>query len=579
MRRTKIICTLGPSTDDENILRQLIQEGMDVARFNFSHQVHEDHLKRLTTLKRLREELNVPVAALMDTRGPEIRLGTFKNGKIFVKKGQTFTFFTQPVEGTESEVFVTYKHLDKDLTVGDKVLVDDGLVEMTVTKITQGKITCRVENDGELSDRKGMNFPNVHLSIPFISEQDKKDIKFAVDNDFDFIAASFTRTAQDIIEIRRVLYEYNCKTINIIAKIENAQGVRHIDEIIKATDGIMVARGDMGVEIPLEDVPVIQKEIIKKVYMAGKQVITATQMLNSMMTNPRPTRAETTDVANAIYDGTSATMLSGETAASMYPVEALRVMSRIAERTEADIDYVKRFYQRELGEPADVTNAISHATCSTAHDLKAPSIVTVTKSGRTARMISKYRPNCLIVGCTTEEHVCRQLNLSWGVKPLLIEEKETTDTLFDHAVDLAEAAGLIKAGELSVITAGVPLGVSGTTNMMKVQVVGHIIVSGRGITPYMTRGKLCVCKNVKEAQKKFAEGDILVVPETTNEMLPLIKKARGIITEVGGGNSHAAIVGLTLDIPVIIGAKDATKVLSSGAFIAMNGESGTVSSV
>ena len=472
MRKTKIICTLGPSTDDENVLRQLIDNGMNVARFNFSHQSHEQHLQRLEVLRRLREEANQPIAALLDTRGPEVRVKTFKNGRIELVEGQEFVLTTDDIDGDNTRVGITYEGLPRDVKKGDTILIDDGLINMEVISKTDVDIVCRVINGGPLSNSKGINVPGVELSLPYVSEQEEKDIIFGIENDFDFIAASFVRTAGDILQIRRILEENNCYSINIIAKIENLQGVEHIDEIIQVSDGIMVARGDMGVEIPNEDVPVIQKLIIKKVYEAGKQVITATQMLDSMMKNPRPTRAETTDVANAIYDGTSAIMLSGETAAGKYPVEALKTMVRIAERTEEDIDYRKRFFMRDRKSNPDVTDAISHATCTTALDINAKAIVTVTKSGKTARMISKYRPSCPIVGCTTYPNVCRQLNMSWGVVPLLIEEEQETFDLFENAVHSAQVSGLVNNNELVVITAGVPLGISGTTNMLKVQVVG-----------------------------------------------------------------------------------------------------------
>lgn len=474
MRKTKIVCTLGPSTDREGIMRELAIAGMDVARFNFSHADHQEHFGRLIKLRAIREELGVPIAALLDTKGPEIRIGKFKDGKkVTLVKGQTFTFTTNPVEGTNEMVYINYEDLVKDIKVGGTILIDDGLVELTVKELTNTDIICTVNNEGTISDNKGVNVPGTKLTMPFISDKDRDDIIFGMQSGYDFIAASFTRNADDIMQIRKLMEDYNCTTTNIIAKIENMEGVENIDEIIEAADGIMIARGDMGVEIPLEDVPVIQKMIIKKVYNAGKQVITATQMLDSMIKNPRPTRAEATDVANAIYDGTSAIMLSGETAAGLYPVEALKTMIRIAVRTEADIDYKKRFRLLDAEKNPNITDAISHATCTTAHDLNAAMIITVTKSGQTARLISRYRPACAIIGCTTEEHVCRQLNLSWGVKPILIKEEEDTFELFDHAVATVEKKGYLKHGDLTVITAGVPLRTSGTTNMIKVHIVGN----------------------------------------------------------------------------------------------------------
>lgn len=578
MRKTKIICTLGPSTEDDSVLRDLMIEGMNVARFNFSHGDHAQHEKNLKRVKKLREELGLPIAALLDTKGPEIRVKTFKNGKVELKNGQEFTLTTRDVEGDESIVSITYEDLVNDVKVGNKILIDDGLISMHVESITETDILCVVENGGPVSDRKGVNVPNVALSMPYVSDKDKADIIFGIEQGFDFIAASFVRSANDILEIRDILSQHNCNFINIIAKIENMQGVQNIDEIIRVSDGVMIARGDMGVEIPFEEVPAIQKMIIKKVYNAEKIVITATQMLDSMMKNPRPTRAEATDVANAIYDGTSAIMLSGETAAGLYPVEALKTMVRIAESTEADIDLVKRFNNRDSLMNPDITNAIAHATCTTAMDLNATAIVTVTKSGKTARMISKYRPACPIIGCSPYENVWRQLNLSWGVLPLMVEEKTNTDDLFEHAIEEAEKAKYVKQGEITVITAGVPLGVSGTTNLIKVHVVGHILIKGRGVNNRKATASLCVGQDEMDIIDNFKEGDIIVLPETSNDIMDELRQASGIIVEKEGHNSHAGIVGLSLDIPVILGAENATQILKSGAVVTMDAEKGIVSS-
>ena len=567
MRKTKIICTLGPSTDDDDILRKLMIEGMNVARFNFSHGDHAQHKRNMERIMKFRTELNLPVATLLDTKGPEIRVKDFKNGKIELKPGQTFTLTTDEVEGDEKMVSITYKNLVNDVKPGNTILIDDGLIEMTVEQVSENKIVCRVVNGGPVSNRKGVNVPRVNLSMPYISEQDRADIIFGIENDFDFIAASFVRTADDVLEIRKILDEHGCDNINIISKIENMQGVENIDEIIRVSDGIMVARGDMGVEIPLEDVPVIQKMIIKKVYNADKQVVTATQMLDSMIKNPRPTRAEATDVANAIYDGTSAIMLSGETAAGKYPVEALHTMIKIAERAEEDIDYTKRFYERGNIQNPDITSAISHATCTTAIDLGAAAIVTVTKSGKTARMISKYRPKCPIIGCSPVAKVCRQLNLSWGVQPLLIAEENNTDDLFEHSVEAAKRNHYIKDGEIVVITAGVPLGVAGTTNLIKVHVVGHILVKGTSVNEKSVCAPLCVAETEEDLQKNYNPGDIIVMKETSNNIMEQLKTASAIVCEKDGKNSHAAIVGLSRDVPVIIGAKNATQILKTGAIV------------
>lgn len=475
MRKTKIICTMGPSTDKEGILEQLAIEGMDVARFNFSHGDHEEQKGRLDRLKAIRTKINRPIAALLDTKGPEIRIREFAKGKITLTEGQKFTLTADEIQGDEERVSITYKELYKDVKPGDSILIDDGLIGLEVEEIEGSDIHCVVINGGVVSNKKGINLPGVNVNMPFISQKDREDILFGIQEEFDFIAASFTRTADDVLEIRKILDENGGRDLNIIAKIENQQGVDNIDSIIEAADGIMIARGDMGVEIPLEDVPVIQKEIINKVYNAGKQVITATQMLDSMMKNPRPTRAETTDVANAIYQGTSAIMLSGETAAGKYPVEALRTMVKIALRTESDIAYNKEFsiLSREHASVINMTTAISHATCMTAIDLGAKAIITVSRSGNTARMISKYRPGCMIVGCSPEEHTCRQLNMSWGITPVHIKEEYSMEILLLHATEAAERAGYVEKGDVVVLTAGVPLGRSGNTNLIKATVVGE----------------------------------------------------------------------------------------------------------
>jgi len=471
MKKTKIICTLGPATDSRENLTRLIQEGMDVARFNFSHGTHEEHKVRIDQLKECRKEMNSYVAALLDTKGPEIRIKQFDNGKIELVKGQEFTLTAREVAGTQDIVSITFADLYKDVKIGTKILIDDGLIELQVLRLIGEDMVCQVLNGGTISNNKGINVPGISLSMPYLSAKDRSDIIFGIKNDFDFIAASFVREAADINQIRKILEENGNKDIHIIAKIENSQGIQNIDEIIEAADGIMIARGDMGVEIPCEDVPVIQKMIIKKVYQAGKIVITATQMLDSMMKNPRPTRAEAADVANAIYDGTSAIMLSGETAAGLYPIEALETMVKIANKAEADIDYRKRFFDHKRKENPDITDAISHATCTTAHDLNAAAIVTVTKSGKSARMISRYRPQCDIIGCSTEPKVCRQLNLSWGVTPVIVDEMLDVFDLFNHAIEEAKKNEYLLSGEVVVITSGVPIGISGTTNMIKVEVV------------------------------------------------------------------------------------------------------------
>ena len=576
IRKTKIVCTMGPNLFEKHLIAPLMKAGMNVARFNFSHGTYETHQHYYDEVCRIRDELGLPVATMLDTKGPEIRVRSFKNGRVTLQNGQLFTLTTDEVEGDEERVSITYKELPQDITVGSSILIDDGLIGMQVERIDGADIVCRVLNGGVVSNNKGVNIPNAHLSMPFISEKDHQDILFAIKNGYDFIAASFTRCADDIMQIRHILQENNCHTINIIAKIENMEGVENIDEILRVVDGVMVARGDLGVEVPLEDVPSLQKKLIQRGIAAGKPVITATQMLDSMIKNPRPTRAEATDVANAIYDGTSAIMLSGESAVGAYPVEAVETMVRIALRAEADMDYIRRF-SRDTSASTDVTNAISHATVTSAHDLNASAIITVTKSGSTARILSRYRPACVIVGCTTEKHVWRQLALSWGTVPLMIAEESNTDDLFEHAVDAAVQNGLVHDGELVVLTAGVPLGISGTTNLMKVHVVGHLLSRGQGLHGGRVIAPLCVIRNLEKDAKDFNTGDVIVCHQTTREMFSMLRKSSAIVLEDDNPEGHGAIAGMSLDIPVIIGAKNATNILKSGAVVTVDGEKGTVS--
>lgn len=468
MRKTKIVCTIGPASQDENKLRELIEAGMNVARFNFSHGSHEEHGLKLERVRRISRELNKPVAVLLDTRGPEIRLRDFENGRVMLTEGQKFTLTTEEMMGTAEKAAITYKNLVNDVKPGDDILIDDGLIGMRVEEVTDTDIICTVLNGGPVSNHKGINVPGVKLTMPFIDERDRADIIYGCEMGFDFIAASFVRSKEDILELREILKEYNSK-IQIIAKIESLQGIENLAEIIEVSDGIMVARGDMGVEIPLEDVPIVQKQIIRLAVHAGKHVITATQMLDSMIKNPRPTRAETTDVANAIYDGTTAIMLSGETANGAYPLEAVQTMARIAERAEASIDYNARMREDDTTLfQQDTTSSICHATCSIAAELNAAAIITVTMSGFTSSMIARYKPSCQIISCTTSRLVWRQMNLQWGVKPLLIPQENTAEDLFREAVVAASEAGYVKKGDRVVLTAGMPLGVSGNTNMLRI---------------------------------------------------------------------------------------------------------------
>ena len=470
MRKTKIICTVGPATDEDGVLEKMIKAGMNVARFNFSHGTHEMHKKRFDELVALRDKLDLPIATMLDTKGPEIRIGYFKDHKaVTLKDGDDYILTSRDIECDEKQASVSFKELPQDVKMGTIIRINDGLVSLRVEKVEGPDIYCKVVDGGVISDQKGVNVPDTNLSMPYLSEHDMSDLAFGAKLGFDFIAASFIRSAADVDYLRNFTNSVGFHKVKIIAKIENMSGVNNIDEIIAAADGIMIARGDMGVEIPFELIPSIQKKLIKKAYTAGKQVITATQMLESMITNARPTRAEITDVANAIYDGTSAIMLSGESAVGKHPVEAVQTMTSIALTTEGDIDYKREFdnfYPESGGK--DITSAISHATVTTAHDLNASAIITVTKSGTTARMISKFRPQTDIVGATINQKVWRQLSLSWGVKPVLCQLKDNTDELFDHAVDVTVKAGAAKKGDTVVITAGIPLGMSGTTNMLKV---------------------------------------------------------------------------------------------------------------
>ncbi len=576
-RKTKIICTLGPATDDPSVLRELMLSGMNTARVNFSHGTYEEHLKRINMVKELREELGLPIPLLLDTKGPEIRTGNFKDGRVELERGQKFTLTPREAEGTNEITQISYAGLSKDVEKGTRILIDDGLIEMSVTSIKGEDIICEVLNGGAVSNHKSINVPDVNLTMDYMSKKDMEDIKFGIEQGFDYIAASFVRSAFDVLEIKRILEQNGGEDIQIIAKIENRQGVDNVDHIIKVCEGIMIARGDMGVEIAFEELPAIQKEIIEKCYRSGRRVITATQMLESMTHNPRPTRAETSDVANAVYDGTSAVMLSGETAVGQYPVRALKTMAQICIKAEEDINYVKRFEERHFHSGMGVTNAISHSACTTAHDLGAAAIITVSKSGFTPRVISGFRPNCPIIAGCLKERVYRQLALSWGVTPIRTEMKKTSDALFEHAVDRAlKQTGLIEKGDIVVITGGAPVGVSGTTNVLKVQLVGDVLLSGTSASPKSVCGTVCVAKNTAEALKNFQDGDILVIPETSNDIIALLRKASAIITEKPGLSSHAAVVGMTLDIPVICGAAGATEILKNGTTITIDGVRGQV---
>ena len=579
MRKTKIICTLGPSTDKGDVLRDLIANGMNVARFNFSHGSYEEHGGRLAKLKALREELGKPVAALLDTKGPEIRLKEFKNGVEMLEAGQTFTLTTREVEGTKEICSVTYKDLPQDVQPGGTIMLDDGLIMLHIEQVTDTDIICTVLNSGKIKTKKGVNVPGVHLSMPYMSQRDRDDIIFGAQQGFDFIAASFVRTAQDVYDIRNLLNEYD-SDIRIIAKIENREGVNNIDSILAAADAVMVARGDLGVEIDFTELPGIQKNIIERSFSFGKPIVTATQMLDSMIVNPRPTRAEISDVANAIYDGTSAIMLSGETAAGAYPVDALKTMSAIAERTEQE-NHARFVPLTENTGKISVSDATAHAACLTAKDVNAAAIVTVSESGNTARLLSKYRPEQPIIACVMKEQVQRQLALSWGITPLMMPLAHSTDELIEMSTSLAKENGYLHNGELAVVTAGVPVGVSGTTNMIKIHMVGNCLATGVGVgrenaDVTSATGKACVCRTLEEVRAKFKPGMVLVVPSTSNEMLSYVRDAAALVVEEPGLNSHAAIAGKALLKPTVVGAAGATSHIRDGLMVAVDCAHGSV---
>jgi len=576
MRRTKIVCTLGPATDDPEVLKELFLKGMDVGRLNFSHGTHDEHLVRAEQFKKLRADLKRPAALLLDTKGPEMRLKKFKDGKVLLEKGKSFTLTADDVEGDSERVSITYRDLPGDLAKGNRILIADGLIELKVTAIRGNNIECEVLNGGELSDRKGMNVPGITTRLPFMNDNDRMDILFGIKNDFDYIAASFARSADDIKEMKTFIEANGGGFIKLISKIENHDGVNNIDEIIRVSDGIMVARGDMGVEIPFEEIPHLQKMIIKKTVSAGKPVITATQMLESMIKNPRPTRAEITDVANAIYDGTSALMLSGETSIGSFPAVTVETMAKIARQTETDINYAELLENTHINISKNVTDAVSYATCSAAHSLNASAIITITKSGHTSRMVSRYRPKCRIIASTPLVKVYNQLALSWGVCPMMSNEAATTDEVFENAVNDALKQDMIHNGDLVVITGGMPVGISGTTNMIKIHIVGDILLEGKSLNGLSSAGILCVIADNKSSPNDFRGGDILVIKKSSDSILHLIKNSSGIITEEDNPDSPAAIVARALDIPVIISAEKATERLTSGIAVKIDGGKGQI---
>ena len=576
MKRTKIVCTVGPSTDQPEILQAMLCAGMNVARFNFSHGTHEDHGRRMQQVREAATAAKVPVAIMLDTKGPEIRLGRFADKKVQLQAGAPFTLTSRDVSGTAGIVSVNYKELPREVAPGQSILLADGLISLRIEQVDGEDILTTVQNSGEISDFKRVAVPEVQLGLPFLSEQDVQDILFGIEQGIDFIAASFVQKAADVLAIRRVLEERGADC-HIVAKIENAAGVKNIDEILAVADGVMVARGDLGVEIPAEDVPIVQKMLIRRCNRVGKPVITATQMLESMMTNPRPTRAEATDVANAIMDGTDAIMLSGETASGRYPVEAVTVMATLARRTEAALSYGELIQSRGgSGALITTTDAISHATVQVAYELNAAAIVTSTESGYTARMVSKYRPQAVIVAVTPKEKFVRRMLLLWGVMPVFVPQSSNTDEMMANAVNGALESGWVKTGDLVVITAGVPVGITGTTNMIRVYTVGQVLLRGTGIGQRKVTGEVCIVNTPDEIDEKFGPGKILVVHSLEAEMTARAATALAIVAEEGGLTSQAAIVGVSFGIPVIVGVEDAVGILQDGMRITADTERGLI---
>lgn len=577
MKKTKIVCTIGPASESVDMLVNLINAGMNVCRLNFSHGDYEEHGARIKNIREAVKITGKRVAILLDTKGPEIRTNDMENGAITMKIGDSVRISMTEVLGTNEKFSITYPELINDVNVGSHILLDDGLIDLEVTDIDRdaNEIVTVVKNEGVLKNKKGVNVPGVSVNLPGITEKDANDIRFGIGQGIDFIAASFVRRASDVLEITKILEEENATHIQIIPKIENQEGIDNIDEILKVSDGLMVARGDMGVEIPTEDVPVVQKALIKKCNALGKPVITATQMLDSMQRNPRPTRAEANDVANAIYDGTDAVMLSGETAAGDYPLEAVQTMARVAVRTEETLVNQDSFALK-LYSKTDMTEAIGQSVGHTARNLGIQTIVAATESGHTARMISKYRPKAHIVAITFSEQKARSLSLSWGVYATVADKPSSTDEMFNLASKVSQEEGYASEGDLIIITAGVPVGEKGTTNLMKIQMIGSKLVQGQGVGEEAIIAKAVVAGTAEEAVAKATEGAILVTKTTDKEYMPAIEKASALVVEEGGLTSHAAVVAIAQNIPVIVGAADATSLINNDEVITVDPRRGIV---
>lgn len=578
MRNTKIVCTIGPASESEEVLEKVIMAGMNVARLNFSHGDHKEHQARIDTIRKVAKRLDKTVGILLDTKGPEIRTHSMENGEVELVRGQKIEVSMTEVLGNSERFSVSYEGLIDDVDPGDFILLDDGLVELEIDELNKdtGIITTTVKNNGLLKNKKGVNVPGVSVKLPGLTEKDKEDVKFGIEQGVDFIAASFVRRAKDVLEIREMLESHDGEYIKIIPKIENQEGIDNIDEILKISDGLMVARGDLGVEIAPETVPMMQKELIRKCNLLGKPVITATQMLDSMQTNPRCTRAEASDVANAIYDGSDAVMLSGETAAGAYPVEAVQTMAKIAVSAEEAQDYKKLLSDRTKSTQTNMVTAIGVSVAHTALNLKCKAIVAATESGHTANMIAKYRPHANIVAVTPYEHVARQLNLVWGVNPIVKEAERDTDELLNTSVMATLEKGYANEGDLIIITAGVPAGRAGTTNLMKLHVVGDTLIKAQGIGDKTAVGEVVTARNYNELEGKDTTDKIVVVQSVDALMTPLLIKAAGLITVEGGLTSQGAIVGLNLELPTIVGAKEALEVLEDNMLVTIDSEQSVV---
>ena len=577
MKKTKIVCTLGPATDNKDILKELIRNGLNVARFNFSHGTHEEQKNRMNLMKEAASEMGVHTGIMLDTKGPEVRTGDFEDGIVTLKEGDHYILTSRKIIGNQEEGHIQYENLGKDLEIGDIILIDDGLISLEVIEVLNDEdIKCTVLNSGEIKNKKGVNIPNVKLNLPSLTDKDKKDLLFGIENNIDFIAASFIRKKEDVIEMRKFLEDNGSRDIGIISKIENREGVNNIEEILKVSDGIMVARGDLGVEIDAEEVPLVQKDIINKCNKVGEPVITATQMLDSMIRNPRPTRAEVSDVATAIFEGSDAIMLSGETAAGKYPVDAVKTMANIAKKIENSLNYEEIFKTKSDISDNTITNAISVATCQTTLALEASAILTATASGYTAREVSKFRPKVPIIAATHSDKVMRKMSLVWGAIPIRIDKVDSTDDVIDIAVCEALEKGLINNGDLVVVTAGVPVGIAGSTNLIKVHVVSELLYKGVGAGKKTIYGKAVLGNSKEDFENKFNKGDIIITNTTDRDLVPFMEEASAVITTEGGLTSHAFIAGMNIGIEVVVGFESVFSKIEDGEFLTVNGKRGVV---